>query len=55
VIGSREGSYPGMVGQREIRVRWIDGPRGDAGTLEPEADAIVRYTGNAVTVRRPRG
>jgi len=55
VIGAREGGYPGMRDQREIRVRWIDGPREDAGALEPQADASVRYTGEAVTVRRPRG
>jgi len=54
-IGAREGAYPGMPREREIRVRWIDGPRADAGTLEPAADATVRYTGAAVTVRRPRG
>ncbi|AKC87594.1 TIM-barrel domain-containing protein [Pseudoxanthomonas suwonensis] len=52
-IGAREGSYPGMRTEREIRVRWIDGPRGDAGALEPAADRSLRYTGRAVTVRRP--
>ena len=54
-IGARQGRYPGMQAQREIRVRWIDGPRADAGAVEPEADRTVRYTGQAVTVRRPRG
>nr|WP_246429000.1 TIM-barrel domain-containing protein [Pseudoxanthomonas broegbernensis] len=54
-VGARQGQYPGMRQQREIRVRWIDGPRGDNGALEPEADATVHYTGQALTVRRPRG
>ena len=52
-IGAREGRYPGMQRQREIRVRWIDGPRDDAGAVEPKADRTLRYTGKAVTVRRP--
>ncbi|MEO6102329.1 MAG: TIM-barrel domain-containing protein, partial [Pseudoxanthomonas sp.] len=51
-IGEREGSYPGMVAKREIRVRWIDGPRSDAGALEPETDATVRYEGKALVVRK---
>ena len=55
VIGARQGEYPGMQQQREIRVRWVDGPREDAGAVEPKADRTVRYTGKAVTVRRPRG
>ena len=29
--------------------------REDAGAVEPKADRTVRYTGKAVTVRRPRG
>ncbi len=53
-IGARQGQYPGMQQQREIRVRWIDGPRADAGVVEPAADRTVRYTGKAVSVRRPR-
>lgn len=52
-IGAREGSYPGMAASREIRVRWIDGPRGDNGALEPEADATVTYDGSAQVVTRP--
>lgn len=51
-IGARQGAYPGMRGEREIRVRWIDGRRGDAGALEPAADRTLRYTGKALTARR---
>ena len=31
-----------------------DGPRADAGTLEPAADVTVRYDGKAQVVRFPR-
>ncbi|MFT4179623.1 MAG: glycoside hydrolase family 31 protein [Thermomonas sp.] len=53
-IGAREGRYPGMVEKRQIRVRWIDGPRADAGTLEPQADASVEYDGRALVVKKKR-
>ena len=51
-IGAREGAYPGMQAGREIRVRWIDGPRADAGAVEPGADASVRYDGKALVVKK---
>ncbi|MDH7453814.1 glycoside hydrolase family 31 protein [Luteimonas composti] len=53
-IGAREGAYPGMAASREIRVRFVDGPRGDNGALEPAADVTVTYDGGALTVRRPK-
>ena len=52
-IGAREGSYPGMAAQREVRVRFIDGPRGDNGALEPAADVSITYDGSAQVVARP--
>ena len=54
-IGARQGQYPGMQATRQIRVRWVDGPREGVGELEPAADVSVDYSGKAVTVRRPRG
>ncbi len=51
-IGAREGSWPGMQATRTIHVRWVDGPRNDAGALEPATDATVQYDGKAVTVRK---
>ncbi|MFT4257694.1 MAG: glycoside hydrolase family 31 protein [Pseudoxanthomonas sp.] len=51
-IGKREGSYPGMVAKRQIRVRFIDGPRADAGAVEPETDASVQYDGRALVVKK---
>ena len=41
-----------MVAAREVRVRFIDGPRADAGTLEPAADVTVRYDGKALVVKK---
>lgn len=52
-IGAREGAYPGMPATREMRVRFIDGPRGDNGALEPAADVTVVYDGSEVVVERP--
>jgi alpha-D-xyloside xylohydrolase len=51
-IGAREGSWPGMQATRTLHVRWVDGPRNDAGALEPTTDATVQYDGKAVTVRK---
>ncbi|MEZ0472821.1 TIM-barrel domain-containing protein [Luteimonas salinilitoris] len=51
-IGAREGGFPGMQAQREFRVRFIDGPRSDAGELEPGADVVVQYAGEALSVPR---
>jgi len=53
-IGAREGRYPGMREAREVRVRFVDGPRGDNGALEPAADVSVRYDGSAQVVARPK-
>lgn len=50
-IGAREGSFPGMQATRTIHVRWVDGPRNDAGTLEPKTDATVQYDGKPITVK----
>ncbi|MCR6663716.1 MAG: DUF5110 domain-containing protein [Luteimonas sp.] len=52
-IGAREGNWPGMPASREVRVRFVDGPRGDNGAVEPATDATVQYDGNALVVKRP--
>ena len=51
-IGARDGSYPGMQAGREIHVRFIDGPRADAGAVEPRADTSVRYDGKPLVVKK---
>lgn len=50
-IGARQGTFPGMQAKREVRVRWISGPRADAGALEPAADTTVQYDGKAIAVK----
>jgi alpha-D-xyloside xylohydrolase len=40
-----------MQQQRTIRVRFVSGPRADAGALEPATDATVQYDGKAITVK----
>ena len=54
-IGAREGAFTGMQATRTIHVRWVSGPRADAGALEPATDATVQYDGKAVTVRKAAG
>lgn len=49
-IGKREGQWKGMQAQRTIQVRFVDGPRADAGALAPAIDQTVRYSGKAVVV-----
>lgn len=52
-IAARQGSYPGMPTTREIRVRFVDGPRADAGAVEPTTDVSLRYDGSAQVVKKP--
>jgi len=52
-IGARQGTYPGMTETREFRVRWISGPASNASDFAARPDANVRYSGEAVTLRRP--
>ncbi|WP_295864227.1 DUF5110 domain-containing protein, partial [uncultured Xanthomonas sp.] len=51
-IGAREGRWPGMQDRRTLHVRFVDGPRDDAGALEPAADASVEYRGQPLEVPR---
>ncbi|WP_080932481.1 TIM-barrel domain-containing protein [Xanthomonas albilineans] len=52
-IGARVGRWPGMQTRRSFNVRFVDGPRADAGALEPMADIQVQYHGQAVRVAKP--
>ncbi|HVZ98864.1 MAG TPA: TIM-barrel domain-containing protein [Caulobacterales bacterium] len=53
-IGARAGSFPGMAGARTFNVRFISGPTRSATNFDARADRSVRYSGAAVTIRRPR-
>ena len=48
-IGKRSGNFPGMLKERTFRVIFAS-PNHGAGMAAGEADAVVRYSGKAVTV-----
>jgi alpha-D-xyloside xylohydrolase len=50
-IGTRQGSYAGMAGSREIRVRWMHRDAARALAFDAKPDASVTYDGRAQTVR----
>ncbi|WP_229415726.1 DUF5110 domain-containing protein [Pseudoduganella armeniaca] len=49
-IGAREGSYPGMVARRTLRVHFVKPGVSSSDTLDT-ADKEVQYDGQAVTVK----
>lgn len=51
-IGDRVGTFAGMVAERQLHIRWINGPRGDAADFTAKPDATVRYSGKSIRVRR---
>ncbi len=50
-IGARRGSFPGMLRARTFRVVWVR-PGHGVGIDSAPADAVVRYDGHEVQVRR---
>jgi alpha-D-xyloside xylohydrolase len=50
-IGKRTGKFPGMAKERTFHVVFVSASRG-TGMSEGPVDAVVHYTGKAVTVRR---
>lgn len=51
-IGDRKGSFPGMVEQREFKVRFISGAAKNALDFDAKGALTVTYTGKAVTVTK---
>jgi alpha-D-xyloside xylohydrolase len=51
-IGGREGEYPGMPKERRFNIVWVGRDHGAGEALESRADKTVRYSGEAVSVRR---
>ncbi len=49
-IADRVGQFNGMVENRTFNIRWINGARKDAVDFNGAADAVVQYSGKAVTV-----
>jgi len=51
-IGSRQGSFPGMLAKRTFRIVWVDRDHG-TGMAEAKPDQVVSYDGTEVSVTRP--
>ncbi len=49
-IGKRSGKFPGMLKERTFRVVFVSSGHGAGMADEPAADAVVHYTGKALTV-----
>lgn len=52
-VGRREGSFPGMAGRREVRVRWYRPGRPRAFDPDADPDATLVYTGAQIVLARP--
>jgi alpha-D-xyloside xylohydrolase len=53
-LGARQGSFPGMIGSREIRVVFVSAGQAVAHSPNPTVAQAVRYDGRALEVgRRP--
>jgi alpha-D-xyloside xylohydrolase len=53
-IGAREGSYPGMVANRTIHVRWTTPKQPRRLDFNAKPDATVAYSGGQQTVKLKR-
>ena len=51
-IGTRKGSFAGMVDKRVFNVRWISGANANASEFDAKPDQSVHYSGQAVEVSR---
>jgi len=49
-IGQRSGKFPGMLKERTFRVVFVSPGHGAGPVEESHADAVIRYTGKAMTV-----
>jgi alpha-D-xyloside xylohydrolase len=50
-IGKRTGEFPGMLKERTFNVVWVSANHGAGIPVTDQPDAVVHYTGKAVTVR----
>ena len=50
-IGRRAGSFPGMLKERTFRVVFVSSAHGAGPAAEANPDAVIHYTGKAMTVR----
>jgi alpha-D-xyloside xylohydrolase len=49
-IGKRSGEFPGMVKDRTFNIVWVSGKHGAGIPITETPDAVVHYTGEAMTV-----
>jgi len=50
-LGARQGSFPGMIKERQINVRWIT-PGVSTTEFDAKPDATIRYSGDVVSIKR---
>jgi len=50
-VGERRGEFPGMLRTRTLRVVFVGEKHGVGGELTENADKVVTYSGQAITVR----
>jgi alpha-D-xyloside xylohydrolase len=53
-IGKRAGKFPGMMKDRTFRIVWVSSGHGAGIASDETPDAIIRYTGSAVTMSAKR-
>jgi alpha-D-xyloside xylohydrolase len=53
-IGKRQGSFPGMIAARKLRIVWIRPNHGAGISPVEQPDTEINYTGGQVTVSAPR-
>jgi alpha-D-xyloside xylohydrolase len=49
-IGAREGSYPGMVEKRTLRIVLVGSGHGTGGDVTDKADKVIAYDGREISV-----
>ena len=49
-IGTRQGSFPGMLTNRTFRVVWVSSGHGVGTGFTPTADATISYNGTSVQI-----
>jgi alpha-D-xyloside xylohydrolase len=54
-IGKRSGSFSGILKKRTFNIIFVSTHHGAGGTAEQKPDAVVHYTGKAVTVSAQQG
>ena len=51
-IGQRKGDFPGILKERTFHIVWVSPEHGVGITRTEEPDAVVRYSGKAVNIKK---